>query len=164
MALSTPPGALSAFSLWGESPGAPLLRGPVPVNLAGMIAANAGCGGAPLAYWEDLQSSEVFLLDVRDSDEFAEGHVEGAAHIPLNELRDRLDEVPRNQPVWTYCEVGQRAYYATRRRRPPSGAATDAGFPAVHQGPEYSRTSGSPDRLIWTPTPHLQPRLPCACA
>ncbi|MFH1566853.1 MAG: FAD-dependent oxidoreductase [Gemmatimonadota bacterium] len=88
-----------------------------PVNLAGMIAANALRGDAPVVHWEDLPGSGATLLDVRDPDEFAEGHVPGAASIPLNELRDRLGEVPPGRPVWVYCQVGQRAYYATRLLR-----------------------------------------------
>jgi len=86
-----------------------------PVNLAGMIAANVLRGDHPLAHWNELQTAEnPFLLDVRSSDEFAAGHVGGAVNIPLDELRDRLDELPSDREVWTYCAVGQRAYYATR--------------------------------------------------
>jgi len=48
------------------------------------------------------------------AEEFAAGHVEGAINIPLGELRERLDELPSDQEVWSYCAVGQRAYYATR--------------------------------------------------
>lgn len=88
-----------------------------PVNLAGMVAGNALRGDAPLAYWEDQAQADVLLLDVCDADEFAEGHVPGAANIPLNELRGRLAELPRDRAVWVYCQVGQRAYYATRLLR-----------------------------------------------
>jgi NADPH-dependent 2,4-dienoyl-CoA reductase/sulfur reductase-like enzyme/rhodanese-related sulfurtransferase len=86
-----------------------------PVNLAGMIAANCLRGDHPLAHWRDLDAAgDVFLLDVRDPDEFAAGHVEGAVNIPLGELRERLEELPLDREVWAYCGVGQRAYYATR--------------------------------------------------
>jgi NADPH-dependent 2,4-dienoyl-CoA reductase/sulfur reductase-like enzyme/rhodanese-related sulfurtransferase len=86
-----------------------------PVNLAGMIAANCLRGDHPLVHWRDLDAGDgVFLLDVRDPDEFAAGHVEGAVNIPLGELRARLEELPLDREVWAYCGVGQRAYYATR--------------------------------------------------
>ena len=85
-----------------------------PVNIAGMIAANVVRGDANIAHWEELEKDRVFLLDVRDPSEFKEGHVEGAVNIPLNDLRQRMEEVPKDREVWTYCFVGQRSYYAAR--------------------------------------------------
>ena len=85
-----------------------------PVNLAGMIAANVVRGDANIAHWEELEKERVFLLDVRDPSEFKAGHVEGAVNIPLNDLRQRMEEVPKDREVWTYCFVGQRSYYAAR--------------------------------------------------
>ena len=86
-----------------------------PVNMAGMVAANALRGDNPLAYWEDLEdSNEVCLLDVRDHDEFEAGHISGAINIPLNTLRERLGELPKEGDIFVYCQVGQRAYYALR--------------------------------------------------
>ena len=54
------------------------------------------------------------LLDVREPDEFARGHLEGAVNLPLSELRRRIDDVPRGRELWVYCAAGQRAYYAQR--------------------------------------------------
>ena len=85
-----------------------------PVNMAGMIAANALRGDVDLAHWEDLEDSDVFLLDVRTEEEFREGHVAGAHHVDVNELRQHFPELPIDQEIWVYCEVGQRAYYAAR--------------------------------------------------
>jgi len=85
-----------------------------PVNIAGMIAANVLSGDAPIAHWEELEKDRVFMLDVRDSSEYRQDHIEDAVNIPLDELRDRMDEVPKDQKVWTYCFVGQRSYYAAR--------------------------------------------------
>jgi NADPH-dependent 2,4-dienoyl-CoA reductase/sulfur reductase-like enzyme/rhodanese-related sulfurtransferase len=82
-----------------------------PVNFAGMIAADVLRGDMPLAHWG---ADEGFLLDVRDSDEFDGGHAPGAANIPLNSLRARLGELPRDRRILVYCHSGQRAYYATR--------------------------------------------------
>lgn len=85
-----------------------------PVNLAGMIAQNVLCGDMPLANWAELPNFSGTLLDVRDPEEFAAGHIPKAYLIPLSELRQRYQEVPIDNPVWVYCGVGQRAYYATR--------------------------------------------------
>ncbi|MGV3661447.1 MAG: FAD-dependent oxidoreductase [Prosthecobacter sp.] len=83
------------------------------LNYAGFIAANHLRGDLPLAHWDTLPQG-AFLLDVRDEDEHAEGHAAGAVNIPLPQLRDRLDELPRDRMIHVYCGVGQRAYYATR--------------------------------------------------
>ncbi len=83
------------------------------LNYAGFIAANHLRGDLPLAQWDALPA-DAFLLDVRDDDEFAEGHAEGALNIPLPQLRDRLGELPENKALHVYCGVGQRAYYAVR--------------------------------------------------
>ena len=85
-----------------------------PVNLAGMIAANHLRGDLPLARWEELAHSKARILDVRSSAEFRKGHLKQARNIPLEELRDRLDELPTEREIWLVCGVGQRAYYATR--------------------------------------------------
>ena len=83
------------------------------LNYAGFVAANHLRGDLPLAHWNALPEG-AFLLDVRDEDEFKEGHAPGALNIPLAELRDRMAELPRGKPLHVYCGVGQRAYYAVR--------------------------------------------------
>lgn len=85
-----------------------------PVNFAGMIAGNAMRGDAPLTQWQYLPTEDALILDVREVSEFEGGHVEGAVNIPLPKLRDRVDELPKDREIWVYCQVGQRAYYATR--------------------------------------------------
>ncbi len=85
-----------------------------PVNMAGMIAANVLRGDAMLAQWEDLEGSDALILDVRDPSEYNQDHVENALHIPLDQLRQRMHELPRDREIWTYCFVGQRSYYASR--------------------------------------------------
>jgi NADPH-dependent 2,4-dienoyl-CoA reductase/sulfur reductase-like enzyme/rhodanese-related sulfurtransferase len=85
-----------------------------PINIAGMSAANTLRGDAPLASWQKLGSNGFLLLDVRDSDEYAQGHISGAKSIPLTELRRRLPELPRDREIRLYCAGGQRAYYAAR--------------------------------------------------
>ncbi|MDZ4151134.1 FAD-dependent oxidoreductase, partial [Methylicorpusculum sp.] len=109
-----------------------------PVNLAGMIAANQLRGNHPLAKWEELFDSNTHvsedqdeagqwlslilqdpyeqaqIVDVRTEAEFAQKHIPGAVNIPLDALRQRLDELSREREVWVVCGVGQRAYNATR--------------------------------------------------
>jgi len=85
-----------------------------PVNVAGMIAANVLRGDADLAPWSDLPSTTAFLLDVREPAEHSAGAVGDALNIPLAQLRERLDELPRDREIWVHCGVGQRAYYACR--------------------------------------------------
>jgi NADPH-dependent 2,4-dienoyl-CoA reductase/sulfur reductase-like enzyme/rhodanese-related sulfurtransferase len=88
-----------------------------PVNMAGMIAANALRGDAPIVYWEDLDLEQVNLVDVREESEFERGHVAGAINVPLSQLRQRMGDLPGDRPLWIYCQVGQRGYYATRTLR-----------------------------------------------
>ncbi len=107
-----------------------------PVNLAGMIAANVMRGDLELARWESLPDANVLVVDVRTAAEYQRGAIPGAVNIPLDELRERLDELPRDRDVWLYCQVGQRAYYATRLllqrgfrvRNLPGGYETYASF------------------------------------
>jgi rhodanese-related sulfurtransferase len=88
-----------------------------PVNVAGMMAGNALRGDMPLADWKALPSTTAYLLDVREPDEFAKGHLAGATNLPLSQLRKREAEVPRDRQVWVYCAAGQRAYFAQRLLR-----------------------------------------------
>jgi NADPH-dependent 2,4-dienoyl-CoA reductase/sulfur reductase-like enzyme/rhodanese-related sulfurtransferase len=85
-----------------------------PVNLAGMIAVNHLDGLMPLAAWSGIGDAPTVVVDVREPDEYAAGHVPGAINLPLSELRRRHRELPRQSPLALYCGVGQRAYYATR--------------------------------------------------
>jgi NADPH-dependent 2,4-dienoyl-CoA reductase/sulfur reductase-like enzyme/rhodanese-related sulfurtransferase len=85
-----------------------------PVNMAGMIAANVLRGDANVVQWEDLDDSDAFVIDVREPVEFRKGHVDNAVNVPLNELRARMGELPKDREIWAYCQVGQRSYYATR--------------------------------------------------
>jgi NADPH-dependent 2,4-dienoyl-CoA reductase/sulfur reductase-like enzyme/rhodanese-related sulfurtransferase len=83
-----------------------------PVNFAGMVAADIRCGDMPLIHWDAV--GDAFLLDVREPVELAVESVEGATNIPIAQLRDRLDELPRDREIAVICRSGQRAYYATR--------------------------------------------------
>lgn len=84
-----------------------------PVNFAGMIAGNVLRGDSDLVHWDNLPADCV-LLDVREPAEREAGHVPDSAFIPLGQLRDRLDELPRDRPIAVYCAVGLRGYLAER--------------------------------------------------
>ena len=88
-----------------------------PVNFAGMIAVNHLSGNDPILHWISPQIADYDLLDVRDLDEFSEGHAPGAKNIPLNELRNSLGDLPRERPLAVYCAVGGRAHTAVRLLR-----------------------------------------------
>ncbi len=88
-----------------------------PVNFAGMIAANHLRGDSPLLQWSDTRIASFDLLDVRDEDEFAEGHVPGARNLPLNSLRAALGSLQKERPLAVYCAVGGRAHNAVRLLR-----------------------------------------------
>lgn len=84
-----------------------------PVNVSGFVASHIARGDVKTVSPETWHPTAEFLLDVRDADELAEsGRLRGAAHIPLAQLRDRLAEVPRDRPIVTYCQKGQRGYLA----------------------------------------------------
>lgn len=87
-----------------------------PVNMAGFVAAGLVRGDHPQIDWEAVGAlgQERYLLDVRTAQEFDAGHIPGAVNIPVDELRGRLGEIPRDRPVVAYCQVGQRGYLATR--------------------------------------------------
>jgi len=85
-----------------------------PVNLAGMIAANVLRGYVSVGHWHNIPSSGAYILDVRTPSEYRKGHLKNAVNIPLDMLRSRLAELPRDQEIWTHCFVGQRSYYAAR--------------------------------------------------
>ena len=82
------------------------------VNFAGMVAANVLRGDMPVSHWDSLDSA--FLLDVREPVELAVESVPGAVNIPLGQLRARLEELPRDREIHTFCRSAQRSYYATR--------------------------------------------------
>ncbi|MDD7275418.1 MAG: CoA-disulfide reductase [Treponema sp.] len=88
-----------------------------PVNMAGFMVENISKG---LKQWHLsdlemlLQDESVTLLDTRTPKEFIQGHIEGFMNIPVDELRERIEEVPVGKPVYLICQSGLRSYIATR--------------------------------------------------
>lgn len=89
-----------------------------PVNMAGYAALNLMEGLSDSVQWhelEDKQQEGYLLLDVRNESELEKnGRLKGAVNIPLDSLRERLSEVPKNQPIIVSCHSGLRSYLAER--------------------------------------------------
>ena len=88
-----------------------------PVNMAGFAAQNILDGLVVTTSWDALQKTEAadqLLLDVRTPEEFARGSIEGAVNIPLDNLRQRIDEISPTAEVTVFCRVGLRGYLACR--------------------------------------------------
>lgn len=87
-----------------------------PVNIAGMSAQNIFNGLIKPIYPEDVDSFDesIFLLDVRTKEEAMLGVLQNSYNIPLEELRDRLNEIPKNKKTIVYCTKGLKSYFASR--------------------------------------------------
>lgn len=87
-----------------------------PVNIAAFAAENILLEKSKLFYWNELDSlaTEAVLLDVRTPKEVNEGIIPNALHIPVDELRSRLSEIPTQRPIYIYCAAGLRGYLAQR--------------------------------------------------
>lgn len=88
-----------------------------PVAIAGYVACNVLDGIMPIITWRDIVENKLpegALIDVRAIEEFQEGAIPNALHIPVDELRERLDEVPDDKPIYLYCGVGLRGYVALK--------------------------------------------------
>lgn len=88
-----------------------------PVNIAGYVAENVLTGKQKVITWEEFlkrNNSDTFVLDVRTRNEYSLGHIDGAINIPLDEIRQNLDKIPKDKRIVVYCGVGLRAYIACR--------------------------------------------------
>ncbi|MDO5518778.1 MAG: rhodanese-like domain-containing protein, partial [Clostridium sp.] len=85
------------------------------VNYAGFIACNVleGCfKQITVDQVRALVEEGAYIVDVREKGEYERGHIKGAHLIPLSELRNRVDEIPKDKPVYMHCRTGQRSYNA----------------------------------------------------
>ena len=85
------------------------------VNLAALVGLNVLSGRmkqVPVSAVRALVESGACIIDVREPGEYAAGHLKGAVNIPLSQLRERMEEVPRDRPVYLHCRTSQRSYYA----------------------------------------------------
>ena len=89
-----------------------------PVNMLGFVAENTVSGKLKQFFWHDVENlprdGSVFLLDTRTPFEVMQGKIDGFVNIPLDELRERIDEIPKDRPVYVHCHSGLRSYLACR--------------------------------------------------
>ena len=114
-----------------------------PVNMLGYIAENRLTHLSETVQWSQVrpcQDSGYLVLDVRSDEEFAQGAVPDALSIPLDELRDRLDEIPTKELLVT-CQVGQRGHVATL-------LLNEMGFHAFNLDGGYETWSHSPAAVL----------------
>lgn len=86
-------------------------------NMAALVASNLLNGDyrqVRVSEVRDLVESKAFIIDTRERFEYEEGHIHGAVNIPLSEFRDRLDEIPKDRPVYVHCLSSQRSYFMVR--------------------------------------------------
>ena len=151
-----------------------------PVAIAGYVAEDMITGKTNPVYWRELRDIEMenkFLLDVRTQDEFALGSLPGAVNIPLDELRDRMSELPKDRMIYTFCAVGLRGYLAYRIltqhgfdkvRNLSGGLKTYRAATApivIHQKNEdQTDESPSPQEKTLSSEPSAAPAIPVAAA
>lgn len=87
-----------------------------PINMAGYVAENILTGKCRTLHWREVAGlpEETVRIDVRTRAEYELGSIPGFVNIPLDELREHLDELPRNRPLVVTCAVGLRGYLASR--------------------------------------------------
>ena len=88
-----------------------------PVNMAGYVGSNVLNGDVKTAYWYEAMNADIsrtFLLDVREPSEYQKGHIPNAVNIPLDQIRSRLKEIPRDKEIIVNCQVGLRSYIGAR--------------------------------------------------
>ena len=137
-----------------------------PVAISGYVAGNILSGKMTPLYWRELQQadkSQVTLVDVRTPDEYALGTIPGAINIPLDNLRERLADIPENKPVYLLCGVGLRGYLA-------SNILKSKGYPDVRNLIGGLKTYNAATATIKTPegfvcdtTTHACPASSCRC-
>ena len=85
-----------------------------PINMAGMAAENVLSGLVGVAQWHEVANTNALILDVREKRERDAGFIPNSIHIPLGELRRRLNELPKDREILVHCQSGQRSYTACR--------------------------------------------------
>ena len=137
-----------------------------PVAISGYVAGNILSGKMTPLYWREMQQadkSQVTLVDVRTPDEYALGTIPGAINIPLDNLRERLADIPENKPVYLFCGVGLRGYLA-------SNILKSKGYPDVRNligglktYKAATATIKTPEGFVCDTTTHGCPASSCRC-
>ncbi len=87
------------------------------VNMAALVGLNVMKGAFRQVHVSEarrLVESGAYIVDVREPGEYAAGHLNGAVNVPLSQIWQRMDEIPKDRPVYLHCRSGQRSYYAVR--------------------------------------------------
>jgi NADPH-dependent 2,4-dienoyl-CoA reductase/sulfur reductase-like enzyme/rhodanese-related sulfurtransferase len=98
------------------------------VNYAGYVGSNLLNGDfkqVNVDMVRGLVENNAYIVDVRERGEYANGYIKGSTNIPLSELRERINEIPKDKPVYLHCKTGQRSYNAVL-------ALQNLGFNNVH--------------------------------
>lgn len=90
-----------------------------PVNMAGFVAENMLQGLFKAYYWNEFvpiykKDIDAFMIDVRTAEEYGKKTIPGAINIPVDELRQRMHEIPKNKNLYIFCEIGLRGYLSQR--------------------------------------------------
>ena len=87
-----------------------------PVNMAGYVISNILTDRVNQIHWDDVDrlNENDFILDTRTTYEYDNGHIENAINIPVDNLRERVDELPIDKRIYVYCHSGLRSYIACR--------------------------------------------------
>ncbi|MDY5963931.1 MAG: CoA-disulfide reductase [Peptostreptococcus porci] len=122
-----------------------------PVNMAGYVGSNIldGIEAVSVMEIDDIVEKGGYLIDVRTVGEFMAGSMPGAVNIPLDELRDRLDEIPKDKDIYINCQVGLRGYLAVRilKNNGINAVNVDGGYKSYRQlkfGVEEDKNENTP--------------------
>ena len=90
-----------------------------PINMAGYMIENIREGMVTQISWDEAfkrisSDPQAMILDTRTPNEYAQNHLDGVTHIPLDEMRERLDELPQDKTILVHCASGLRSYLACR--------------------------------------------------
>lgn len=88
-----------------------------PINMAGFVADNILQSRLKVVPWTkvyEINHTNDILIDVRSVKEYYQGHIADAVNIPIDDIRSRLYEIPKNKNVYIYCQIGLRGYLAQR--------------------------------------------------
>lgn len=89
-----------------------------PVNMAGFMIENIRNGFVKQYHWDEIadlpRDGSVTLLDARTVWEYQQGHIDGYINIPVDDLRERMNEIDDSKPVYVICQSGLRSYIACR--------------------------------------------------
>ena len=88
-----------------------------PVNVAGLVAENIINGLVKVIHWHqipDIDFNDTMLIDARTPEEYQLGNIPGSVNIPLQQIRNRLDGIPKDKKIVINCKTGGRSYFASR--------------------------------------------------